>query len=323
MRHTVASSDLSAVVYTYDNVTNADPKLNNFNLLNPGRAMAALLKRMKAVNPIMKLLGSVWSPPGWMKLNGVVLGTTVNNNLNPTYSSAYAQYFVDYIRSFASYGVTVDAITIQNEPLNSNAGFPTMYISAEDSTNLIQNFVGPALRNANLPTEIWAYDHNTGNILGLLRTPTYITNQLCRCTILPANRPQRGRRIRQDCCLALLRDQQQLGRTLRLPYPKPQRRSIHDRMLDLALDLVVPKHLFRHGTGTELGRRRPRVDAGLDDGLRPASARWLHYLPRYRRGRRECRHVHQDARLLLHGPVLQVRAAGLDGFGDDGVLRLR
>jgi len=48
-----------------------------------------------------------------MKLNGVQEGTTVNNNLNPVYSGAYAEYFVQYIQRFAKQGVTVDAITIQ------------------------------------------------------------------------------------------------------------------------------------------------------------------------------------------------------------------
>jgi O-glycosyl hydrolase len=37
--------------------------------------MAKLLAQMKAINTGMKLLGSVWSPPGWMKLNGVQEGT--------------------------------------------------------------------------------------------------------------------------------------------------------------------------------------------------------------------------------------------------------
>jgi O-glycosyl hydrolase len=72
---------------------------------------------------------------GWMKLNGVQEGTTVNNNLNPAYSGPYAEYFVQYIQRFAKMGVTVNAITIQNEPLNSNAGFPTMYVSADNATS--------------------------------------------------------------------------------------------------------------------------------------------------------------------------------------------
>jgi O-glycosyl hydrolase len=92
--------------------------------------------------------------------SSLTLSQTVNNNINPAYASSYAQYFVQYIQRFAKQGVTVDAITIQNEPLNSNAGFPTTYISADNSTNLIENFVGPALKAAKLNTKIWAYDHN-------------------------------------------------------------------------------------------------------------------------------------------------------------------
>ncbi len=140
MRHTIAASDLSAFAYSYDNITQPDPQLLAFNLLDPGRAMTAFLRSMVITNPLVKLLGSVWSPPGWMKLNGVQLGTTVNNNINPVYASSYAQYFVDYIRRYAARGVNVDFITI----------------------HLIQNFVGPALKKANIKTQIWAYDHNTG-----------------------------------------------------------------------------------------------------------------------------------------------------------------
>ena len=162
MRHTIAASDLSSFAYSYDNITQPDPQLLAFNLLPPGRAMTAFIRSMVITNPMIKLLGSVWSPPGWMKLNGVMLGTTINNNLNPVYASSYAQYFVDYIRRYHAQGVTVDFITIQNEPLNSNAGSRTLYVSAENATNLIQNFVGPALKKANIKTQIWAYDHNTG-----------------------------------------------------------------------------------------------------------------------------------------------------------------
>jgi len=169
MRHTIGCSDLSSYVYTYDDVSIVDPQLRLFKLGPAGTAMAALLKSMRDVNPAMKLLGSVWSPPAWMKLNGVIFGTTVNNNLNAAWSSSYAQYFVDYIRAFGNAGVPVDAITIQNEPLNSNGKIPTMYISAENATTLIGKFVGPALRNANLSTQIWAYDHNTGGLQKTLR----------------------------------------------------------------------------------------------------------------------------------------------------------
>jgi O-glycosyl hydrolase len=67
MRHTIGASDLSSVPYSYDNQTAPDPKLKNFNLLDQGRDMAKLLGQMKAISTGMKLLGSVWSPPGlWL-----------------------------------------------------------------------------------------------------------------------------------------------------------------------------------------------------------------------------------------------------------------
>lgn len=164
LRHTVASSDLSAdPSYSYDDAGGqVDSSLSNFSLGDRGTAMARLLARMKSLQPSLTILGSPWSAPGWMKLNGVLQGTTNNNNLNHAYASQFAQYFVKYIQAFTSFGAPIDAITIQNEPLNSNAGFPTMYVYADESGNLIQQNIGPALRSAGLNTGVWAYDHNTG-----------------------------------------------------------------------------------------------------------------------------------------------------------------
>lgn len=135
--------------------------MTNFDLGDQGTAMAKLLARMQALQPELTLLGSPWSPPGWMKLNHVVDGTTINNNLNHGYASSYGQYFVRYMQAYAKLGATVNAITIQNEPLNSQAGMPTMYIYADESGSLISQTVGPALARAGLDVAIWAYDHNT------------------------------------------------------------------------------------------------------------------------------------------------------------------
>ncbi|KAK6079461.1 Endo-1,6-beta-D-glucanase BGN16.3 [Seiridium cupressi] len=163
LRHTVASSDLSAdPVYTYDDASgDVDTSLANFYLGDRGNNMATLLAEMQALKSSTKLLGSVWAPPAWMQLDNALTGTTVNNNLNHDYVDSYAQYFVKYIQAYADKGARVDAITIQNEPLNSQSTYPTMYVYADESGSLIQDNVGPALKAAGLSTEVWAYDHNT------------------------------------------------------------------------------------------------------------------------------------------------------------------
>lgn len=164
MRHTIASSDLSGdPAYSYDDNSNqADPSLSGFNLGDRGNAMVSMLAKMKSLQKDLTILGSPWSPPGWMKLNRELTGTTNQNNLDHQYVNAYSQYFVKYLQAYEQAGVHIDAITIQNEPLNSKAQMPTMYIDKDESAALIRDNVGPAIRNAGLTTKVWAWDHNTG-----------------------------------------------------------------------------------------------------------------------------------------------------------------
>ncbi|KAI0441582.1 glycoside hydrolase family 30 protein [Xylaria telfairii] len=171
LRHTIASSDLSGPpAYTYDDAGGkADPNMQSFNIGDRGTAMAKMLATMRSVKSSLTILGSPWSAPGWMKLNRVLTGNANNNMLDPQYYAAYAQYFVKYLQAYKSNGATIDAITLQNEPLNNQGnGHVTMYQSADEATKVTQQYVGPALRNAGFNTKIWAYDHNTDH-------PEYVT----------------------------------------------------------------------------------------------------------------------------------------------------
>lgn len=164
LRHTIASSDLSGdPAYTYDDTDgDADTSLSSFDLTDRGKDMAALLADLRKLNSGLTILGSPWSAPGWMKLNRQLDGNTTDNNLDPDLRSSYAAYLVKYLQAYSDAGASVDAITIQNEPLNSQSGYPTMYVYADESGDIIKDNVGPALSAAGLDTVVWAYDHNTG-----------------------------------------------------------------------------------------------------------------------------------------------------------------
>jgi glucosylceramidase len=56
-------------------------------------------------------------------------------------------------------GITIDAVTLQNEPLNPNNN-PSLYMTGAQQATFIKNNVGPAFRAAGLATKIIAYDHN-------------------------------------------------------------------------------------------------------------------------------------------------------------------
>lgn len=164
LRHTIGASDLSAPpAYTYDDTDGnvADAPLSRFGLGDRGSAMAEMLAEMKRLKPELTILGSPWAPPAWMQLDRRLMGGTDQNNLDHAYADAYAQYFVRYLQAYAAKGAPVDAITLQNEPLNSQSGMPTMYVYADEAGQLIRDHVGPALKEAGLQTSVWAYDHNT------------------------------------------------------------------------------------------------------------------------------------------------------------------
>lgn len=116
---------------------------------------------MKATNPAIKLVGASWSAPGWMKQSGAQQGWTNSNNyLNGYYTNTFANYFVKYIQTFAGFGVSIDYLSVQNEPLNSNSNYPTMYVGATDMANFTP-ILAKLLTQNNLNTKLMVYDHNT------------------------------------------------------------------------------------------------------------------------------------------------------------------
>ena len=117
-----------------------------------------ILKQILAINPNIKILGSPWSPPVWMKDNG----NTIGGSLQPQYYNVYANYFVKYIHQMQVKGIPVNAITVQNEPQNPSNN-PSMLMSATQQANFIKNNLGPAFQSAGIGTKIIIWDHNCDN----------------------------------------------------------------------------------------------------------------------------------------------------------------
>ncbi|GAB3588822.1 glycoside hydrolase family 30 protein [Hymenobacter daeguensis] len=155
LRVSIGASDLSSQVYTYDDSGTPDPNLTSFSL-GPDRAyFIPVLKEILAVNPNIKILGSPWTAPSWMKSNN----SPVGGSLLPQYYDAYARYFVKYIQDMQAEGIRIDAVTLQNEPLYGGNN-PSMVMTGSEQAAFIRGNVGPAFRAAGLNTKIIAYDHN-------------------------------------------------------------------------------------------------------------------------------------------------------------------
>lgn len=157
LRISIGASDLNEKVFSYDDLPEGqtDLKLEKFDLGPDLNDVVPLLKEILAINPQIKIMGSPWSPPVWMKDNGSSKG----GSLQPKYYQVYAEYFVKYIQAMKSHGIVIDAITPQNEPLHPGNN-PSLLMLAEQQADFIGNHLGPAFAKAKIKTKIVVYDHN-------------------------------------------------------------------------------------------------------------------------------------------------------------------
>jgi glucosylceramidase len=157
LRVSIGASDLDQRPFSYDDLPSGqtDAHLTKFSLAPDQTAVIPALREILAIAPEIKILGSPWSAPPWMKDNHDTRG----GSLIPAFYPSYAEYFVKYIKGLKAEGIGMDAITVQNEPLNPNNN-PSMFMSALAEGNFIKNYLGPAFHKAGIGVKIILYDYN-------------------------------------------------------------------------------------------------------------------------------------------------------------------
>ncbi len=157
LRISIGASDLNSFVYSYDDLAQGetDAELKKFDLGQDRKDVIPVLKEILALSPGMKILGSPWSAPAWMKTNHNVRGGALRQECY----GAYAAYLVRYVQEMKKEGIAIDAITIQNEPLNSK-NTPSMQWTADQQAAFLRDHLYPAFRKAALKTKVILFDHN-------------------------------------------------------------------------------------------------------------------------------------------------------------------
>lgn len=157
IRLSLGASDLNNFVYSYNDLKEGetDTDLKMFSLGHDKDDIIPVMKEILEIVPDIKIMASPWSAPVWMKTSGDVRGGA----LKTEYFATYAKYFVKYVQEMAKEGITVDAVTIQNEPLNSR-NTPSMPWYWQKHNEFVRDHLGPAFKEAGLTTKIVIFDHN-------------------------------------------------------------------------------------------------------------------------------------------------------------------
>lgn len=176
LRQPVGSSDLSVTFYSFDDLCTqsakacttapgvADPDLEHFSIKHDEEYILPELRKAIALKPDLKVMLTPWSPPGWMKTTGSMLGSMAETKeasaLRPEYYPAFAAYLVKTIEGYQAAGVPVWALSVQNEPLFSPPTYSGMQMLAAEQAKFFGEALAPALSAAHLSPTVMAYDHN-------------------------------------------------------------------------------------------------------------------------------------------------------------------
>src|SRR6266849_6827426 len=158
LRQPMGASDFALQGYTYDDLPpgQTDPGMKLFSIDHDRPYIIPILRQSLSLNPNLKIIGSPWSPPGWMKTSG----SNIEGRLVPSAFAPLAKYFVKYVQAYEASGVPIFAVTPQNEPLNIPNDYPGMGMSADEQAKFIRDNLGPAFRAAGIKAKILAFDHN-------------------------------------------------------------------------------------------------------------------------------------------------------------------
>lgn len=160
VRIAIGCSDFSLSEYTCCDT----PGIANFGLTaEENDYVIPILKEILAINPDLKILGSPWTCPRWMKVNNLsdlqAYNSWTSGQLNPAYYADYASYFVKWVQAFAGKGISIYSVTPQNEPLN-RGNSASLFMGWVEQYEFVKNNLVPAFRSASLATKIYLFDHN-------------------------------------------------------------------------------------------------------------------------------------------------------------------
>src|SRR5277367_3210874 len=115
LRVSIGSSDMNERVFSYDDLPpgETDVEMAKFNLGPDRTNVIPVLKEILEIRPVIKILGSPWSAPAWMKTNNDVKA----GQLRPEYYGAFAKYFVNYIEAMHTEGLRKDEAIAEADTL--------------------------------------------------------------------------------------------------------------------------------------------------------------------------------------------------------------
>jgi O-glycosyl hydrolase len=141
--------------YSYQEEPNRPFSIKNDEKLGIIRVLKLAQEVAAESHQTIRIFGSAWSPPAWMKDNHSMVG----GKLLPTAVDAYAAYLTQSVLAYQAQSIPLYAITTNNEHYFAPDKYPGCYFDAQTEAKLVEA-LGIDFEHAGLKTRIWILDHN-------------------------------------------------------------------------------------------------------------------------------------------------------------------
>ncbi len=153
----IGSCDFCFDTYSYSN----NESLSDFSIERDTKYIIPMIKKALAIKSNMELVSTPWSPPAFMKDTKQL---KKGGKILDKYKSLWADYLVKYIQEYKKQGITINYMTIQNEP-NAAQPWESCTYTAKDEKDIIKNYISPTFQANNISTKLLIWDHNKERIL--------------------------------------------------------------------------------------------------------------------------------------------------------------
>ena len=169
-RMPIGANDFAVDWYSL-NETPGDYSMERFSMERDRQRLIPYIELAMQFQPDLRIWGSPWAPPSWMKQNGYyACSPSRYNELDPSLPrrengatdfitdgrtlDAYALYFAKYVEGYRGEGIDVYAVHVQNEP-HSCQPFPSSLWQGTDLKDFVRDHLGPLFSERGMDTEIW------------------------------------------------------------------------------------------------------------------------------------------------------------------------
>ncbi|HEX2954526.1 MAG TPA: glycoside hydrolase family 30 protein, partial [Bacillota bacterium] len=155
----IGASDYAVERYTL-NEAKDDYEMKNFSIEHDRKYLIPYIKAAMQYRPDLKVWGSDWTPPTWMKTSNDFDGGSMKDD--PKVYAAFALYLAKFVEAYQAEGINLFAAAVQNEP-TIDRHYPSCLWTRAQFRTFVRDYMGPTFKQRKVNAQIMLGTFQSGD----------------------------------------------------------------------------------------------------------------------------------------------------------------